>query len=172
MIETARLLLIPATLESLHAEAAHDWAAMARSIGAAAPAQWPPDLYDDDAVAWSIDVLDSGAARAPWTGYYFTLKTNDAPLLIGAGGFNTPPDAEGRVELGYSVLEAHRRKGYAHEAVEGLVACAFAAPEVSAVIAHTLPDLVASIGVLDKSGFRLVGAGAEAGTIRFERKRP
>ena len=171
MIETERLLLIPVTLESLHAEAAHNWAAMARSIGAAAPEQWPPELYDDDAVAWSIETLDSGAAMTPWTGYYFTLKTKDAPVLIGAGGFNTPPDAAGRVEIGYSVLEAHRRKGYAHEAVEGLVARAFAAPGVSAVVAHTYPDLVASIGVLDKSGFRVAGAGGEPGTVRFERKR-
>ena len=36
------------------------------------------------------------------------------------------------------------------------------------VIAHTLPHLVSSIGVLEKNDFRLTGPGAEAGTVRYE----
>jgi hypothetical protein len=39
---------------------------------------------------------------------------------------------------------------------------------VRRVIAETLPDLVGSIGVLRRRGFRLKGEGSEAGVIRFE----
>jgi RimJ/RimL family protein N-acetyltransferase len=45
---------------------------------------------------------------------------------------------------------------------------AFGLPEVTRVIAETLPDLTPSIGVLKKCGFRLVGEGSEPGVIRFE----
>ena len=72
------------------------------------------------------------------------------------------------MEIGYSILESQQRQGYAPEAVGALLAWAFAHPEVHTVRAHTLPELVASIRVLEKCGFRHVGPGAEAGTIRYE----
>jgi RimJ/RimL family protein N-acetyltransferase len=45
---------------------------------------------------------------------------------------------------------------------------AFGHPEVERVIAHTLPELRASIRVLEKTGFAFRGPGAEEGTILFE----
>ena len=39
------------------------------------------------------------------------------------------------------------------------------------IIAETLLDLTPSIGVLEKTGFALVGEGSEDGVIRFQRKR-
>jgi ribosomal-protein-alanine N-acetyltransferase len=68
-------------------------------------------------------------------------------------------------------LEAHQRRGYASEAVEALVGWAFGHPEVTRVIAETYPELVPSVGVLEKTGFRLIGAGSEERVIRFERRR-
>jgi RimJ/RimL family protein N-acetyltransferase len=170
VIETARLVLIPATIESLRAEAARDWICFAQTIGVAAPEHWPPELYDDDAVAWSLRALEEGRDRAPWFTYYFALK-GPPRVLVGAGGMMNPPDAAGVVEIGYSVLAAHRRQGYASEAAAGLVARALAEPEVTRVIAHTFPHLTASIGVLEKTGFVLEGRGAEEGTVRFGRVR-
>jgi [ribosomal protein S5]-alanine N-acetyltransferase len=43
---------------------------------------------------------------------------------------------------------------------------------VTRVTAHTLPELRASIRVLEKCGFAFVGDGVEAGTIQFELIRP
>jgi RimJ/RimL family protein N-acetyltransferase len=40
------------------------------------------------------------------------------------------------------------------------------------VIAETYPSLIASIGVLRKCGFQLVGEGSEPRVIRFELTRP
>lgn len=170
LIETKRLLLIPATIESLRAEAAHDWPHFARAIGVAEPEHWPPELYDDDAIAWSLRALEEGRDRDPWFTYYFAMKGSPR-VLVGAGGMMNPPDADGVVEIGYSVLAVHQRHGYASEAAAGLVARAFREAEVARVIAHTFPHLEASIGVLEKTGFLLEGPGAQEGTVRYGRAR-
>ena len=169
MIETARLLLVEAGVEALRAEAAHDYARLAEVLGVATPAAWPPDLYDDDAVAWSLRELEEDPNRAPWNTYYFVLKSTRT--LLGAGGFMHGPDKDGCVEIGYSILSTHQRNGYASEAAGAMVHCAFKDPRVTRVIAHTFPDLAGSIGVLTKNGFVLTGPGAEAGTVRYTRAR-
>ncbi len=96
-------------------------------------------------------------------------EMDDLPLL--ARLLDARVAADGTVEVGYSVLEAHQRRGYASEAVEALVGWAFGHPEVTRVIAETYPELVPSVGVLEKTGFRLIGAGSEERVIRFERRR-
>mgnify|MGYP003694729629 CR=1 FL=1 len=88
--------------------------------------------------------------------------------LIGSGGYKGPPSDDGVVEVGYGIVSDHRRRGYAVEATRGLIAKAFVEPKVNRVIAETLPELIPSIGVLTKCGFRLIGEGSEPGVIRFE----
>jgi hypothetical protein len=56
----------------------------------------------------------------------------------------------------------------APEAVRGLLARAFDVPAVHHVVAETMPELIPSIGVLRKCGFRLISEGSEPGVIRFE----
>jgi RimJ/RimL family protein N-acetyltransferase len=48
---------------------------------------------------------------------------------------------------------------YDEDAVRGLVRFAFASADVTTVIGQTLPHLTASIGVLEKVGFRFAGGG-------------
>jgi RimJ/RimL family protein N-acetyltransferase len=48
------------------------------------------------------------------------------------------------------------------------LAAALDVPEVSAVIAETLPELVPSIGVLERCGFSLLGEGSTPGVLRFQ----
>ena len=181
-ILTPRLLLRPASLEVLRADL-EGRAALAKALRAVVPADWPPDLYDAGAIQWSIRALERNPAVSGWVTYYF-LRTSPAgapPLLLGAGGFKGPPDDEGTVEIGYSIVQSERRHGYATESARGLLARAFAHPRVRRVAAETLPDLVASIGVLEKIGMNLVRRGIdqrakdadsagwrEAGVIRFE----
>lgn len=89
----------------------------------------------------------------------------------GAVGTRAPPNEEGLVEIGYSILPQHQRQGFATEAAAGLVRNAFTHSEVHGVVAETLPELVASIGVLEKCGFGFVGDGSEPGVIRYHRRR-
>jgi [ribosomal protein S5]-alanine N-acetyltransferase len=108
----------------------------------------------------------------PWIcGFSAVLRENGA--VIGTGGFKGPP-AKGVVEIAYAVTPDEQRKGYASEIAAGLVDVAFAATEVELVIAHTLPDGIASQRVLWKNGFVHVGEviDPDDGLVwRFEKHR-
>jgi [ribosomal protein S5]-alanine N-acetyltransferase len=175
-IDTPRLLLIPATPEALRAELVgrEDLAGV---LGVDVPESWPPDLYDADAIRWTLSALEQGRAADGWSFYYVVERPEPGQpaRLCGGGGFVGVPDATGTVEVGYSIVPERRRRGYAREMVEACVAWAFAHPEVSRVIAHTLPHLTPSIRVLESAGFVYVGphaAAGEADAIRYERRRP
>ena len=164
MIETPRLRLLPATVKSLQAELAGESDTLAAMLGVAPPAVWPPELYDADAMRFTLHQLETEPDSHRWSLHYFVHK--DEMRLVGAGGYKGGP-RNGAVELGYSVLEPDRRQGYAAEATRGLIARAFADPAVDRVIAHTLPELLASIGVLQKLGFALQAETEEEGAIMF-----
>jgi len=148
--------------------------ALAAALRAEVPESWPPEHLDADAVRWCIAWLERNADQAEWGFYYFVEPpetTGVGARLAGAGGYKGPPDAAGAVELGYAVVEDRRRRGYASEAVRGLLARAFGDARVTHVVAHTLPELAPSIGVLRVTGFEFVGKGNdphEPDAIRFE----
>jgi [ribosomal protein S5]-alanine N-acetyltransferase len=81
---------------------------------------------------------------------------DDPPRLVGWGGFKGPP-RNGTVELGYEIAESCRRRGHATAAVRAMVAEAFAAENVTTVIAHTLPHRNPSNQLLERLGFRFDG---------------
>ncbi|WP_395644844.1 GNAT family N-acetyltransferase [Terricaulis sp.] len=164
MIETARLRLIPATRDCLEAELVRDHAKLGALLGARVDEGCPPDLYDAGAMQWTLDAYNREPAFRDWGMLYFVSK--EAPALIGVGGYKGPP-RDGVIELGYSVVPPRQRQGFATEATLGMTAHAFANPEIARVIAHTLAELVASIGVLEKAGFRLQPDTLEEGAIMF-----
>lgn len=59
--------------------------------------------------------------------------------------------------LGYAVDEAHNGKGYATQAVRGVVRIAFEELGLHRVQAGVMPRNIASIRVLEKAGFRYEG---------------
>ena len=159
-IFTTRLRLVPATPDIARAELEGS-AAFAALLAADVPAGWPPPLNDHDSMTFFLGLAESSPG---WGAWYFVLGKD----LIGNGGFKGPPDADGVVEIGYSIIPEHHRRGFASEAMEALIRWAFSHGEVSRVVAHTFPNLAGSIGVLARLGFRPAGEGEEAGTIRFE----
>lgn len=173
-ILTPRLELIPADVDALRAELAGP-RALGLILRRIVPDTWPPELYDRDAILYSLRRLTDDPSEADWGFYYFAQRREIAAdgVLVGAGGFKGAPD-QGVVEIGYSILAEQRRCGYASEAVEGLVAFAFSVARAERVIAHTLRSLTASIRVLERTGFVCVGAGQDAGAppgedvIRYE----
>ncbi len=169
MIVTERLEILPATPELTRA-ALQGPRALAEGLNATVPPTWPPEYLDAASLEFTLDRLAAGAGQAGWWLYFFVRK--GAPgdrMLIGNGGYKGPPSADGAVEVGYGIVSDQRRRGYASEAVRGLLAHAFASPGVRRVIAETLPELTASIGVLRKCGFRFIGEGSAPGIVCFER---
>lgn len=165
LIRTRRLELQPAGTAELEAELAGR-AFLEECLGARVPPDWPPELYDEAALRHTLDVVESAGGESAWALYYMVDRA--VGVAIGVCGFKGPPDADGVVEIGYSVVPAFRRKGYATEAVSGLVTRAFAEPLVSRVVAQTFTSLAASVGVLEKLGFRFAGAGDEPGAVKYE----
>ena len=160
LLQTRRLVLVPATATHLYADL-KSRAALGEALNVEVPTSWPPELYDEDAIRYALSLVLDHPNQTEW-GFHYVLRrpaSSEATLLVGTGGFKGAPDEAGSVELGYGIVPEHQRNGYATEAVCGLVALAFASPQVRTVVGQTLSHLSASIRVLEKAGFRYVGAG-------------
>jgi ribosomal-protein-alanine N-acetyltransferase len=167
-LATERLELIAATPEATRA-ALDGSSALEAALGARIPASWPPEYLDPDAFEFTLARLAEGPEQAKWWLHFFVLReTGAGRTLIGSGGYKGPPSADGMVEVGYGIVSDYRRRGFASEAVRGLLTQAFGVASVRHVIAETLPELAGSIGVLEKCGFHLTGEGSEPGVIRFD----
>ena len=170
---TARLDLAPATLDLCRAESRGP-VALGEALGMRVPRSWPPPVFEADDVARVQRQLERSPGERTWTLHYVArrvLRDEGERDLLGIAGYMGPPGRHGEVEIGYAIAEEHQRLGYATEAVEALVAEAFAHPEVRAVAATTYVSLAPSIGVLRKAGFALVADNPETGLLRFERRR-
>ncbi len=165
---TGRLELIAAT-PSLARAAATSSQALAKLLECEVPPGWPPELMRDHQEAWAAQ-LETDPELAGWSAWYIVQVT--PAVLVGSIGFAGRPDAEGVVECGYSLVGKFQRKGYATEAMGGLIDWAFCHEEVRRIRAHTYRHLAASIRVLEKNGLSHVGDGDEPDTIRFELRRP
>ena len=173
LLHTARLELRPATAALLRAELDGP-AALGAALGVAVPVSWPPELYDADAVRWTLGHLRDPAHGDPFGFYYALLGPGQLAqtaegALAGCGGFKGPPDAQGEVELGYAVAAEFRRLGLATEMVRGWSGFAFGHPDVRMVVGQTLDGMTASIGVLERAGFHFAGAGADPHATAGER---
>lgn len=165
VIRTRRLELRPAGVPELEAELAGRDALGAR-LAVRVPSRWPPPLYDEPALRYMLDLVRAAGGDPTW-GMYYMIATEPG-VVVGVCGYKGPPDADGTVEVGYSVVDEYHRRGYATEATGGLMLRAFAEAAVTRVVAETLSDLAPSIGVLEKLGFRFAGVGEEAGVVRYE----
>lgn len=172
MITTERLKLIPGTAEMLRAEI-NDHVELARLLSALVPNNWPPETTVD-ALPFFLDCVESSPGQDGWFGWYaLSTKTNgnDPANLIGGGGFMGPPK-NGTVQLGYSVIDQHQRKGYAPELVGGLIRWAFKHSGCVGAIAETEWSNPASARVLEKNGFVSAGPASTPGGTRFELTAP
>ncbi|WP_320778138.1 GNAT family N-acetyltransferase [Streptomyces sp. CRN 30] len=94
---------------------------------------------------------EAGVLRPEWGMYTLVRRTDD--LAVGAMGWHGPPDEDGRVEIGYDLVEPARGHGYATEALRALSAWALAREDVTAVFARTEPGNTPSRRVLERAGF-------------------
>lgn len=79
--------------------------------------------------------------------------------VIGHGGYHGPPDANGMVEVGYTVDPQYRRQGYAKAILTALIERAEAEPAVRTVRASISPTNAASLATI--AGFGFLEAGEQ-----------
>jgi ribosomal-protein-alanine N-acetyltransferase len=147
-----------------------DPSTLAGILDAVVPADWPPAAFRDalpQFLLWHEQHPDWDG----WLGWYAIRLDMVRPVVCGSVGFKGPPDADGVVEIGYSVLPAHQRQGLATEMVETLLRWARAQGCVRCVEAETTVDNRPSIRVLEHMGFVLVAADDQTGSVRYRLSR-
>ena len=119
------------------------------------------------------------AGRAPGApGGWVQFSVLDADgALVGDVGLRAVDEEPGVIVLGYTIAPAHQGKGYATEAVRGLVGYAFDVLGADAVRAHADEENEPSTNVMRKAGLRLVERwdheedGQVWHIVRYERRR-
>jgi ribosomal-protein-alanine N-acetyltransferase len=131
--------------------------ALARGEDAAGYPLTPYLLGPECAGLWrmrSRQIADA-PADAPWVTRFVIIADDETP--VGLAGFHGPPDDVGMVEVGYRIDPGQRRKGYARQALETLLAVARAHPEVRVVRATISPNNHVSRSLVEGYGFDEVG---------------
>lgn len=155
-IRTARFELVSMSLRFMQLLLARDLAAATAEIGVELPDGMAEDL--DTFLQFRIADLSVDPAAQPWLGRAIVMTEQDGTRrAIGTAGFHSPPDADGRVEVGYRVEPAYRRMGVATEVVRALFDWAAREHGVTRFRAAVAPDNVGSLAIVRRLGFRQTG---------------
>jgi len=159
-LHTPRLTLVPFTLELVEA-ALTGRALFAQRLCAHIPDNWPgPDFAD------LFPVLAQQLAHKPDDACWIRLIVHTTEhVLIGDVGCHGPPDENGVVEIGYSIVPPYHNLGYATEAAQDLIRWLWMQP-VSRITAGCDIDNAGSIRVLEKLGMQRTGQ--EGNELRWE----
>ena len=154
MIETDRLWLLPANVDSIGD-------LLLRKPTLSVPNSDRPITVPvgwtefEEVLVPSYELLQDNPDIQPWWMYLFIHRADQT--LIGSGGFKGKPDEMGMVEIGYEISAPYRQQGLATEVVKAMVQFAFSQPEITRILAHTLPEENPSNRLLKKLGFAFVG---------------
>lgn len=114
---------------------------------------WPPPGYDAGVRGWFRRRLRDDPGSGRWLGSYVVADIDGLDTLVGTAGYKGPPDAEGKVEIGFGLVEAYRGRGVGTASVQALLSSAFADESVVAVLAETSIASAVSRRLLEKCGF-------------------
>jgi [ribosomal protein S5]-alanine N-acetyltransferase len=154
-IRTERVELVSMSLAFMKALAAGDIDAATREMDAALPRDLRAQL--GSFLSYRIPALEADPASQPWLGRTIVWTHPDGRrVVIGTIGFHAPPDATGRVEIGYRVETAFRRQGIATECVHALFAWA-ESQGIHRFQASVAPGNVASLAIIRSFGFHQIG---------------
>ncbi|MEU6888859.1 GNAT family N-acetyltransferase [Streptomyces viridosporus] len=140
--------------ERLTLEGVTPAAAAALSVGADGGFDWlgpgPADGTREGA-GIAVKQYEDGVFHPEWAMYVLVRREDDR--AVGAMGFHGPPDGDGRVEVGYDLVEDARGRGYATEALRALAAWALRQDGVRTVTAVVDRENVPSQNVVTRAGF-------------------
>lgn len=122
------------------------------------PVELTPYLVSAECLStWALrarQVVETPADAAWVTG---VVRDESAGLTVGRAGFHAAPDKHGMVEVGYALDPACRGRGYGHAILALLLERARATPEVTVVRTSIAPDNAASLAVISRYDFVVVG---------------
>ncbi len=153
VLHTARLELVPISLEIVEAVMTEDRATVERVAGAIVPPAWPGRALVERAFSASLERSRENPEVRLWGDRLMMMREGDARRIVGSVIFHGRPDETGICEVGYGVEETWQKLGLATEATKACVDWALAQPGVKACVATTPPWHRASIRVLEKAGF-------------------
>lgn len=113
-------------------------------------------LVDDPGpLPYRLPLVRAVPSRAPYLMRAAVLA--DERVIIGGAGFHALPNADGMIEIGYSVLEPFRRNGFGTEILHGMWRWAIEQPGVR-ILRYTVGiDNVPSQRIVRSLGFAHVG---------------
>jgi [ribosomal protein S5]-alanine N-acetyltransferase len=147
-VKTERLLINPFTAEMICALKSGDYRKL-EQMGFISTNEWPEkDLLHALPVFENIVLKNGVNGFGSWI-----MKEKITNNVIGSLGFIGNPDIDGQIEIGFGVIPSRRKKGFCHEAVNGLLNWIKDKKEVKVIIAHCNKQNIESKNVLSKCGF-------------------
>ena len=171
-ISCARMDLVSLSLEFMEATVSGDRAGAEAILGSLIPGEWVADVRG--LFRRRIEQVRVDPREQEWLARAMLLR-DEGRTVAGHIGFHGPPDERGAVEVGYTVLEPFRRRGYAHEAVQALFDWAGAAHGITLFVASVGPWNTPSLGLVRRLGFVQTGARwdeIDGQELVFELRRP
>jgi RimJ/RimL family protein N-acetyltransferase len=123
------------------------------TIGATIPDGWPDD-HDANFLHMRLGQMRDDPSTQEWLAR--AMVHRETSKMIGHIGFHGPPQ-EGWAELGYTVFEQHRRRGYAEESVRSMMRWARDSHGVQTFRLSIAPDNGPSLALAAKLGFKQIG---------------
>lgn len=118
----------------------------------------PDDVLnpEESPLRYRIPQVKADPSVNPWLIRLAVLRAAE-PVIVGQANFHDRPDADGMLEIGYSVLPRHRRRGYATEIAMTMWRFAASHPHVRVLRATARPDNEPSLRIIRGAGFVHVG---------------
>lgn len=148
IFETKHLQLVPFSLELIKATL-QGRRTLGERLGVKVPDIWPGEDFAEILPAL-VSEMEAEGSETAWN---WLIIHKEERTLVGDVGFLSGP-RDGQAEIGYSIVEAYRNRGYATEAALYLIHWALQQPEIRQVTARCLDDNLGSIKVLEKLGMQ------------------
>lgn len=153
LIETSRLLLVPLPFEAYGLLLAGRNVEAERLVGLSLDGSRLAELAP--LIRYQYDQLQQDPTQVAWLVRLIRLR--DHPTVVGDIGFHAPPDDNGMVEIGYTILQQYRRQGFAMEAAMAMAGWAANHPRVRTLRASISPDNEPSLRLARGLGMVEVG---------------
>lgn len=149
-LETERLKIITFTVDMMEAILKGNREIEKLTPYRAAP-EYPLEVYKR-LFEYKIERFRRFPNENDWEGIIIHKKDN---TIMGDMGFKGGPNAEGIIDIGYSIVPSYQGAGYATEMGKAMVKWGLSQTHVKKVVATCYPDNFASIRVLEKIGFHI-----------------